>query len=146
MNQERLKKFYSLILESNECWIWQGNRSRTKCTVKEYGMFHQGGKNRKAHRVSYEHFNASLTEGLTIHHICNNGLCVNPKHLQEMTLRENVLLGNGMGAINARKTHCSKGHEFSEDNTNYSGNHRSCRICNKIRSKEWTKAQRVIKQ
>lgn len=35
---------------------------------------------------------------------------------------------------NARKTHCSNGHEFTEENTaNYEGNSRTCKQCNRDR-------------
>jgi WhiB family redox-sensing transcriptional regulator len=35
----------------------------------------------------------------------------------------------GMAAINAAKTHCKRGHEFTPENTRWSNGHRSCRAC-----------------
>lgn len=35
----------------------------------------------------------------------------------------------GPAALNAAKTHCKRGHEFTKENTLKEGNKRSCRIC-----------------
>ena len=48
---------------------------------------------------------------------CHNGWCVNPDHLEVMDGGAATLAGNGMGARNARKTHCSHGHEMTPENT-----------------------------
>jgi hypothetical protein len=50
-------------------------------------------------------------------HLCRNPQCVNPKHLDLVSHRENVLRGIGFYAINARKTHCPQGHPYTPENT-----------------------------
>jgi hypothetical protein len=37
--------------------------------------------------------------------------------LEAVTNRENMLRGVGVCALNARKTHCKHGHEFTPENT-----------------------------
>ena len=63
--------------------------------------------------------------------MCNTTLCVNSYHLEVKTLKDNLLRGNSVSAINARKMHCSKGHEFALQNTMISSERRRCRICNR---------------
>jgi hypothetical protein len=63
-------------------------------------------------------------------------MCVNPEHLEAVTKRENTLRGFGITALNYRKTHCLKGHKFTEENTYYEKpdlNHRRCKECKRLR-------------
>jgi len=122
------------------CWLWTGS-------VDEHGY----GKttiNYKAYRIhcfSYELFVGPRTEGLTIDHLCRVRRCCNPKHLEEVPHRINVLRGRGLASVNAIKTTCVYGHPLTGDNLAlFKGPHhgrltteRSCRICNRRRSKEW---------
>ncbi len=111
-----------------ECWEWAGTRFRG------YGMIGvRGLENRRAHRVSYETFVGPIPDGLTIDHLCRNRGCVNPAHLEPVTNKVNVLRGVGPTAVNARKTHCCRGHEFTPENTLLSSGRRYCRACIKVR-------------
>jgi hypothetical protein len=75
-------------------------------------------------------FMGEIPDGLVIDHLCRNRKCVNPFHLEAVTLKENILRGAGTGAEFARRTHCNKGHEFSEENTIIrSDGGRRCKTC-----------------
>ena len=132
---ERFTKKYRKL--KNGCWEWQAATS-----PKGYGMFYYDGRpSGRAHRFSYEHFVGKIPNGYTIDHLCRNRRCVNPKHLEAVTNKENVLRGNGLTAQNARKTHCIKGHPLSGDNLmtrNYRNTvMRNCKICTRKSQKEW---------
>lgn len=90
------------------------------------------GGPRFAHRLAYEFSKGLIPEGKTLDHLCRVRHCVNPDHLEPVSRGENVLRGVSPSAINARKTHCSKGHDYNEENTKYlrRGNRR-CRICHR---------------
>lgn len=85
-----------------------------------------------AHRHLYEIFKGKIKKGLQLDHLCRNRSCVNPNHLEQVTQRENVLRGTGSSSINAKKTHCKRGHQFTARNTirltNGNGL-RACRAC-----------------
>lgn len=80
-----------------------------------------------AHRVSYEMTRGKILPGLTIDHLCRASLCVNPDHLEAVTMRTNLLRGNGWSGRHARKTHCPRGHSY--DMISVRGA-RGCRRCN----------------
>jgi hypothetical protein len=90
-----------------------------------------------AHRVAWELMRGPIPRGMTIDHLCRMPLCVNPSHLEVVTLKENVLRGFGSPAMNARKTHCLKGHPLTLDNVYLYRGSRSCRMCMRARFKRY---------
>lgn len=127
-------RFWSKVIKTDYCWTWIGSKNN-----RGYGTTHlDGGKTYYAHRASYEIAKGQIPEGLCLDHLCRNTLCVNPDHLEAVTMRENCLRGFSVPAINARKTHCRKGHELSGNNLmkqRLSKGHRECLICAKSREK-----------
>jgi len=73
------------------------------------------------------YFCDKIQDGYDIHHICRNKLCVNPAHLQAVSKKEHGKLD--------LKTHCLRGHEFTESNTYRNNNKRYCRECYRVRYK-----------
>lgn len=71
------------------CWVW----SRS-VTGKGYAQTFVGGKNQGAHRVFYEHFRGPIPAGLHIDHLCRVRACVNPDHLEAVTVTENTRRGS----------------------------------------------------
>ena len=116
--------FWARFTVTPGCWRWTGNLNGSG-----YGQYSAGGYNVLAHRMSYEIHVGPIPDGFTIDHLCRNHWCVNPAHFEVVTARENTLRGEGPTALNARKTHCKWGHEFTPENTYRRGNHRYCRAC-----------------
>lgn len=114
------------------CIEWTGRIDRYG-----YGQFlPEGGRsanNMGAHRWSYEHFVGPIPAGYQIDHLCRNRACVNPAHLEAVTPRENTLRSLNPPALNAKKTHCIRGHEFTPENTDSRNGGRSCRTCRRER-------------
>lgn len=95
------------------CWIWTAHKRSNG-----YGVANVRGADGKfkivgAHRVSYEAFKGTLTDGLHIDHLCRNPSCVNPDHLELVVPRENVLRGKSSDRLKK----CKRGHEFTPENT-----------------------------
>lgn len=98
----------------------------------------EGYKHKYAHRWFYEYHRGEIPEGLHLDHLCRNTLCVNHEHLEAVTPKENLLRGVGFSGINARKTHCIKGHELSGENLYVSPTtgYRRCMECARERDKK----------
>ena len=94
------------------CWFWN-----SAALPSGYGQVWYRGRRRNAHRASYEFFKGPVPSGMEVHHICNVRACVNPAHLRAVTHRENVRQSSAVMGVNARKTHCKRGHAFDESNT-----------------------------
>ena len=114
--------------DEKSCWAWLGS------LANGYGSITIGGRTVSAHRVAFELAHGTIPVGLTIDHLCRNKLCVNPAHLEAVTMRENTLRGSGRSAVNARKTHCQNGHPLVGQNvrielSRWGFPSRRCRAC-----------------
>lgn len=113
------------------CWIWAGGDNG------RYGTLNIGNhKMQPAHRATYELAKGKIPDGLHIDHLCRNTFCVNPDHLEAVTCKENVMRGEGLASINAKKTHCPKGHPYSGDNLYLHPNgSRKCVTCRRYKKR-----------
>jgi hypothetical protein len=121
----RFSKF--VVVSPSACWIWGGSR-----IWNGYGRFRIGGKTHLAHRVAYEAARGEIPAGLTLDHLCRVRACVNPQHLEPVTMRENVMRGAGLAAQNAKHTACRNGHEYDDQTPRNRDGSRRCRICEKF--------------
>ena len=118
------------------CWLWMGG------TRRGYGAFWYKGRTVQAHRVSYELYVGMISKDLDLDHTCRVRHCVNPAHLEPVTNKENVLRGEGHTAVNARKTHCPKGHPFTGPNLVLISGKRRCRQCKNAHARASYRARR----
>lgn len=126
-------------ISATGCWIWTGS---TSCG---YGQIQIDRRNYRAHRVGYELLIGPIPEGLQIDHLCRVRRCWNPDHLEPVTIRENVLRGEGITARAARQTHCIHGHELTPENiASRPGDprRRDCLTCANERARRYRAAKR----
>lgn len=133
------------VAVTESCWLWTGYKQKSG-----YGQFTINGKSYKAHRLVYSLLVGEIPKGKQLDHLCRVRNCVNPEHLEPVTQAENIRRGESPWAVNGRKTHCYKGHEFTEDNIYIKGGYRLCKICtlearkkykqeNKEKVKKWNR-------
>jgi hypothetical protein len=120
---ERIRDLVSV--RENGCWIWMGRFHFTG-----YGQLSIKRRTTLAHRASYVAFVGPIPDGYHVDHLCGIKACVCPDHLEAVLPRENIRRGSSPSGVNARKTHCVNGHEFSDENTRLSPTGaRICRAC-----------------
>jgi len=134
MDKKTLSRFESKYIIASEphpilgtpCWLWKGAKRNGGYGVMRVPKA-PGAPIRvdghltpawqiSAHILMYEHVKGPVPEGLELDHLCRVLNCVNPDHLEAVTHQENVRRGRA-GHANPRKTHCPKGHEYTEENT-----------------------------
>lgn len=111
------------------CIIWLGY-------VGDNGYANIGsrGKYSFAHRAAYELAKGPIPKGLQIDHLCRIRCCINPNHLEAVTCLENINRG-----LQAKKTHCIRGHVMAGRNVLWCENPkgkktlRACKACRKLR-------------
>ncbi len=109
------------------CWLWDG-------VIHGSGYAHFFRKS--AHIRAYIELVGLVPEGMELDHLCRNRHCVNPAHLEPVSHLENVLRGIGPAAVNARRTHCTHGHELAGENLQVTvrgdgRKMRQCKECNR---------------
>lgn len=136
MTDLELSRFMNKVSVVGDCWNWLGWKNNCG-----YGSFWLRDNDYLAHRVSYEHYKKPIEKDMTIDHICLNKSCVNPEHLRELTKSENSRLGNYTCIENilVPKTHCKRGHEFTEDNLVKGAVGRMCRTCHNAYNREYSR-------
>jgi hypothetical protein len=121
--------FLARIDKTGDCWMWTGR-------VDKYGYGRLSPH--RAHRLAYQTFIGAIPAGMQVDHRCHNEdadcpggrvclhrRCVNPAHLQLLTLE-----GNAAAARSSRRF-CANGHEFTPENsyTRPDDGYRKCRRC-----------------
>lgn len=122
---ERGRTMYGL---TGDCQVWTGSKNKMgygRMYVRVPGQKRKG-RVVQVHRLAYELANGEGSAlNLTIDHLCGVPLCCNPRHLEAVTIGEN--LRRAAMVILA----CPQGHPYDDENTDYSPDgHRRCRQCN----------------
>lgn len=135
-----LRRFHSRVSYlPNGCMQWSSVRQSDG-----YGTWTVGTKCHVPHRWLYEQTIGPVPKGWTLDHVCRNRGCVNvfDGHIEAVPHKENIRRAvNHSSQLNAAKTHCPRGHEYTPENTwarpkpNGSPS-RKCKLCNKLRKEQ----------
>lgn len=124
------ERLWEKVDKTDTCWLWTG------FCIGGYGVIGEWDKSFMAHRLAYELLIGPIPDGLVIDHLCRVRNCVNPDHLEPVTLAENIRRGE-VGRHNATKTVCPQGHEYTEVNTYWYRGTRSCRTCGREKQRRF---------
>lgn len=81
--------FLTRCYTQDQCVIFTGT------PTAEYGRY----RGEQAHRYSYRIHHGAIAEGLVIHHTCFCKRCVNPNHLEAVTVAENCQANSREGRM-----------------------------------------------
>lgn len=118
------ERFWPKVRKTETCWIWTAQVGKGG-----YGYFRINGRSGGAHRAAYLIFVGAIPEGYEVDHLCRVPLCVNPEHLEAVPPRINNLRSMSPAALNARKTHCPRGHDYTPVTDRQGKTKRLCRTC-----------------
>lgn len=136
------ERFWEKVQRGDGCWLWVGGKTKLG-----YGAIWDNALKRHvmAHRLSWEIAHGRpIPDGLVVDHLCRNPPCVNPDHLEVVTISTNTARGLAPIAGSQRQrltTHCPQGHAYDEQNTyvyksSGGGQRRVCRACAIFRTQE----------
>lgn len=105
------------------CWVWTGKVNSTG-----YGIVWRGRRPQSAHVLVYEAERGPIPKGKTLDHWCKRRLCVNPWHLEAVSMGANHR-AKSWRALCRRKT-CQRGHSMETAMVTEAGG-RVCRECSR---------------
>ena len=118
VNWPKATSLTGYVVQENGCWDWVGS-----CR-KGYGEVRLNGRKHAAHRLSYALMRGPIPETLTLDHLCRNSKCLNPWHLDPVTIATNIARAYGPA------DKCRAGlHLMIPENTYSARGWRECREC-----------------
>lgn len=122
---------HSIILREDGCWD-----TAREPGADGYRQISISGVNWYVHKLVYEVLRGTVPDGLDLDHLCRYRGCCNPDHLEPVTRQINCRRGQ-TGLNMSSKTHCPKGHPYSDQNTYLYRGSRSCRECGRLKCAAW---------
>ena len=123
-----------------DCWLWTG-------AIRKGGLGKGGGycttsfegERDYVHRLVFVLTGNRIPLHKQLDHLCRVRRCCNPRHVEPVTRKINILRGQSIPAKNARKTHCPKGHNLKHARLRNkpTGLSRECRICDRQRVRRY---------
>ena len=130
-----LERFWSKVDAAagpDACWLWRGAITPEGYGILGLGRPHDRAVNEYAHRLAYvlaHRVPVPPRGAMTIDHRCRTRACCNPRHLELVTQRENLLRGAHRAAACARRQACTRGHPWARDAYRRANGWRYCRQC-----------------
>jgi hypothetical protein len=134
------------VTDVHGCWIWQKGLDEDG-----YGRAKLFSRGWRAHRLAWETYRGPFPEGLVTDHLCRVRSCVNPAHLEPVTVQINNDRGElalYSGIRERTKTHCRQGHPYVSENMyvyrrKNGRRNRVCKACHVTAQREHNRRRRA---
>ena len=126
-------RFWTKVHKTAGCWNWTAYVDK-----QGYGMFRNRFGTTLAHRRSYEILRGPIPKGKELDHLCRNRRCVNPKHLEPVSHRENMLRSPRTRIVNGR---CKRGHSDLIVRNGQTDIY--CRACRQMRDRGYYRKRKI---
>ena len=138
LTPQQVHEFWALVrvdmYDTDACWPWTG-----AIDTHGYGSYRWSLRplhRCSAHRIAFILQRGAVPAGLELDHLCRNRSCCNPGHLEPVTHSENM-------RRMLPRTHCKRGHEFTDNNTRLRRGKKECRTCIRLQLKDqWARGAR----
>lgn len=117
---------------AGDCLVWNLVKNGAG-----YGLIRYNQRNWRVHRLVWELLHGPIPPGMEACHKCDNPACCEPAHIFIGSHHDNMRdMARKRRWANqyAGKTHCKRGHEFTEENTYRWSGHRTCRQCSRLKT------------
>jgi hypothetical protein len=134
IGQREIDRLERMIFQepNTGCWLWAGAASG------KYAQFRIKGVQAVVHRVVYTWLVGAIPKQMTLDHLCRNTLCVNPNHLEVVSMAENLRrASNSISTKCSNSENCPKGHPYFGANLYI--NPRGDRECRRCRNEAYKK-------
>lgn len=135
--RDALDRFMAKVEISDDgCWIWTGYLNPAG-----YGQFGVGSRLVLAHRWLYEQAVEQIPDSLTLDHLCRVTACVNPDHLEPVSLAENIRRAAAVRDYGQPMAVCAHGHAMTPANSYRRPGRRNslaCKTCQREASRRYT--------
>lgn len=123
---KQLAYFNARHEKTDGCWLWTGT-----IATGGYGR----ASNQPAHRFAFKLLKGGISPNMQLDHLCSVRNCVNPEHLDSVTIEQDGARKKIRNRWRGWATHCARGHELTDLTTNWraNGQGRQCRICQSAR-------------
>lgn len=123
---KQLAYFNARHEKTGGCWLWTG-----PMTDAGYGRASRWS----AHRLAHTLLKGPIHPSFQVDHLCSVRNCVNPEHLDMVTIAVDGARKKIRNRWRGWATHCARGHELNDMTTNWraNGTGRQCRICQSAR-------------
>ena len=117
------------------CWIWIGGTTGGDFEYGKMTITTDGQRRGEvASRVSFRAYVGPIPDGFQVDHKCETALCVNPRHLQLLIPRDN-LIKRAWHKQRVENRLCLRGHEL--DRVNEKSGKRYCSTCCRERTRRF---------
>jgi hypothetical protein len=137
-----MERFFEMVEKTASCWNWTGTKdpdgygrfTLPRTFARAHPIYSKRSRFISAYKFLFQETFGSVPDGMTLDHLCRNRSCVNPYHLEVVSIKDNLHRSPlAPASINRRKMVCVRGHSLAVGNLRRTKNGaRACLTCHRV--------------